>query len=306
MDVLVSGSTGLIGSAAVGALEVSGHRVVRLVRPATRGTHPQPAVRWDPEAGDVDGDGLAAVVSPPWAVVHMAGGEQVGAGRWTARRKEAIRTSRLTATRVVSEAVADLDEPPVALLSASAIGYYGDAGDEELTEDDGPGLGFLADLVRDWEEATDPAKDAGIRTVYLRTGLVLSRDGGLLPRLLLPFRLGLGGRLGSGAQWMSWISMADEVGAIVRLLEADVSGPVNLTAPHPVTNREFAKTLARVLRRPALVRVPVFVLRARFGGEMVGEAALASQRVLPERLLAAGYEFGDPELEPALRAVLGR
>jgi uncharacterized protein len=304
--VLVAGSSGLIGAAVLGGLEAGGHRPIRLVRPATPSGSSRPSVGWDPDAGDLDGRALETMAQPPWAVVNVGGGESIGAGRWTARRRRAIHSSRVGSTRVLSAALSALDNRPVAFLSASAVGYYGDAGNEVLTEESGPGTGFAAELVRDWEDATRPAEDAGIRTVWLRTGLVLSGEGGLLTRFLLPFRLGLGGRLGSGAQWMSWISLADQVGAVLHLLHSPVGGPVNVTAPNPVTNREFTEVLGRVLRRPTVLRVPAFALRARFGRQMVEETALASQRALPRRLLDSGYQFEHPELEPALRAVLRR
>lgn len=300
MRVAVTGSTGFIGRALVPALEAAGHEVVRLVRPASRAE----GVAWDPEAGTVDTDGLAAAVGDDWAVVHLAG-ENLGARRWTRRHKERVWVSRERGTRTLAEALARMPAPPRAMLSASAIGYYGDRGDEELVESSGPGEGFVAEVCRAWEAATAPAEEAGIRVVHLRSGLVLSPAGGILPRFLTPVRLGIGGALGPGTQWMSWIALDDEVGAILHLLEGcDVRGPVNLTAPFPVTNREFVRTLGRQLRRPTVLRVPSFALKLALGPEMAAETVLISQRVLPAVLQMQGFPFRHPELEPALRALL--
>ena len=297
MNILVSGSNGLIGSALVGHLTVGGHSVTRLVR-----TEPKPgeaAVRWDPAAGTID----AARLEGLDAVVHLAG-ENV-AGRWTAAKKTKIRDSRVKGTCLLSEALTGLTQPPQVFVCASAVGYYGDRGDEVLTEESVRGSGFLAEVCRDWEAATAPAAQQGLRVLTLRLGVVLSPDRGALARMLTPFRLGLGGRIGSGRQYMSWIAIADACGAIAHALTTDsLQGPVNAVAPHPVTNQEFTTTLGRVLRRPTAFPMPAFAVRLMFG-EMADEALLASQRAEPRRLLDSGYAFRYPELEGALRRLLG-
>lgn len=297
MIVAVTGSTGLIGSALVRSLAAGGHRVVRLVRAGSPAGRSEPAVRWDPATGEV-GPGLAGVD----AVVHLAG-ESVAA-RWTEARKRRLRESRVPATRRLCDTLARLPRPPRVLACASAIGYYGDRGDEVLREESPPGSGFLAGLCREWEAAAEPAARRGIRVVRLRIGLVLSPRGGALAAMLPPFRLGLGGPVGAGAQWMSWIAMDDAIGAVVHALATEaLAGPVNLVGPAPVTNREFAATLGRVLRRPAILPFPAFAARALFG-QMADELLLASARVVPARLQATGYTFRDPALEGTLRRLL--
>lgn len=292
--VAVSGASGLIGSALTRSLTADGHAVRRLVR----GRAAAGEIRWDPATGEID---LAALEGVD-AVVHLAG-EPAGA-RWTAAKKRRIRDSRVEGTRLLAGALAKLERPPSVLVSASAIGYYGDRGDERILEDSPPGEGFLPRVAAEWEAALRPAEQIGIRVVRLRTGIVLSREGGALRRLLLPFRLGVGGVLGSGSQWMSWISLDDVVSIIRFALERDdISGPVNAVAPEPVRNSEFTRTLARVLRRPAWIPVPAFALRLLFAG-MADEALLASQRVVPARLLAAGFPFRHTQLESAIRAAL--
>jgi uncharacterized protein (TIGR01777 family) len=296
MEVLVTGASGLIGSGLVPALEAHGHRVRRLTRRAP--SRPD-EYRWDPGAGRIDAAALDAVD----AAVHLAG-ESV-AGRWTTKKKDAIRRSRVGGTRTLSEALAGLDRKPEVLISASAIGYYGDRGDELLTEESARGDGFLADVVAEWEAASRPAEDAGVRVVRLRFGIVLSPRGGALRTMLVPFRLGLGGRVGSGRQWVSWVAVDDVVGAIEHSLgRADVSGVQNTVAPNPVTNAELTATLARVLHRPAVLPVPAPAARVALGE--FAQEVLASARVEPRRLAAAGYEFRQPELEGALRHLLGR
>jgi uncharacterized protein (TIGR01777 family) len=296
MTVLVSGARGLIGSALGPALTTGGHTLRRLVRGTPTGERDH---RWDPAAGTVDPAALDGVD----AVVHLAG-ESV-AGRWTKAKKERILRSRMDGTRTVSEAIARLERPPRVLVCASAIGYYGDRGDERLTEESGPGEGFLANVVREWEAASAPAEEAGIRVVRLRFGIVLSPAGGALRTMLRPFRLGLGGRLGNGRQWVSWISIDDVVGAIHHALFADkLAGVANAVAPHPVTNAELTETLGRVLRRPALLPAPTPAMRLVLGE--FAEDVLGSQRVTPVCLGESGYEFRHPELEVALRHVLGR
>jgi uncharacterized protein len=296
MTVLVTGASGFIGSAVVPALTTGGHSVRRL----TRGTpREENEYRWDPAAGDIDARALTGID----AVVHLAG-ESV-AGRWTRAKKERILRSRVDGTRTLSEALAGLKPPPRVLVCASAIGYYGDRGDEVLTEESSPGEGFLAEVVREWEAASRPAEEADIRVVRLRFGIVLSPAGGALRTMLRPFRLGVGGRLGSGRQWMSWISIDDVVGAIHHaLFTDDLGGAANAVAPNPVTNAELTKALARVLRRPALFPVPAMALRlalAEFSRDV-----LSSARVIPGRLRETGYGFRHPELELALRHLLGR
>jgi uncharacterized protein (TIGR01777 family) len=299
MNILVTGSTGLIGSALVPFLTTGGHRVVRLVR-----SKPKPGaaeVHWEPEAGNIDTAGLAGLD----AVVHLAG-ENIAAGRWTSAQKARIRNSRVNGTRLLCESLARLAQPPKVLLCASAIGYYGDRGQEILQEDSPPGSGFLAEVCCEWEAATAPAAQRGIRVAHLRNGLVLSPAGGALAKMLLPFRLGAGGILGSGKQYWSWITLDDVVGAIHHALITDtLQGPVNVVAPHAVTNREFTKTLGSVLARPTLFPVPAFAARLAFG-EMADELLLASTRVEPKQLLATGYTFHYPELDGALRHLLGR
>ena len=301
MLIAVTGSTGLVGGALAPRLAAGGHRVVRLVRSTTTALLPgERAVSWDPDAGAIDSTGLVGVE----AVVHLAG-ESIASGRWTEARKRRIRASRVGSTRLLAEALARLARPPRVLVAASATGYYGDRGDEVLREDSAPGRGFLASVCREWEAAAEPAARRGIRVVHLRIGLVLSRDGGALAALLTPFRLGAGGPVGSGAQWWSWITLDDLVGAILHALVTEpLAGPVNAVAPNPVTNREFAKTLGRVLRRPALLPLPAFAARLVLG-EMAGALLLASARVVPARLQATGYAFREPVLEGALRRELG-
>ena len=297
MHVLITGSSGLIGSALVPLLEAGGHTVSRLVR--SRERVGEGAYFWDPEAGVLD----EAALRDADALIHLSG--ETIAGRWTGEKKRRIRDSRIRSTRLLSEAIAAADSPPSVFVCASAVGIYGDRGDEELTEASPRGGGFLADVVDEWEAASEPAAKAGVRVVNVRSGEVLSREGGALASQLLPFRLGVGGPLGGGRQFMSWIAIEDEAAAIEHVLVTEaLSGPVNLVAPNPVTNREFAKTLGRVLRRPAVLPTPVLPLRLAFGGEFVEEVLLTSARVLPVRLLESGYRFRFAELEPALSDVL--
>lgn len=296
MKVAVTGSTGLIGSALVEALQARGDTVTRLVRrsPATG------EARWDPEGAQIE----TAALEGQDAVVHLAG-VGIGDHRWTEEHKRAVLESRVKGTTLLATTVAGLAAKPKVLVSGSAIGYYGLRGDEVLTEDSEPGTGFLTDVCLPWEAATKPAEDAGVRVVHTRTGIVLSPNGGALKQMLLPFKLGLGGRIGSGQQWWSWVSIDDEVGAILYALGNDtVSGAANLTAPNPVTNEQFTRTLNRVLRRPTLLPTPTFALRAMFGSEAVDEMFLGGQRVVPAKLEASGYAFGHPDLEGALRYLL--
>jgi hypothetical protein len=295
MHVLVSGSTGLVGRALVAHLERGGNTVTPLVRPETDAA----GVEWSPDEGTVDTEGLSRAD----AVVHLAG-ESIDQ-RWSGGTKRRIRESRVRGTRLLAGALADLAEPPDVLVSASAVGYYGDRGDEWLTEAAGPGDLFISEVCEAWEAATEPAAAAGIRVVTLRTGIVLSTDGGALARMLPVFRLGLGGHLGSGEQYMSWVTREDAARAVGHLLAAsDVAGPVNLCAPTPVTNREFTDTLGDVLGRPTLFWVPGVGVRLLYG-QMGEELLLASDRMRPEKLAESGFEWRYPDLEPALEHVLG-
>lgn len=290
MKIVVSGSTGLIGSRLVRVLEARGDTVVRLVRGA----------QWDPERGTIDRNALEGSD----AVVHLAG-ENIF-GRWTEAKKQRIRDSRVQGTRLVSNALLGLTRAPHVLLAASAVGYYGDRGSEILTERSSPGHDFLAEVAREWEEAAGSAATAGIRVVNMRFGIVLSPAGGALAKMLRPFRLGLGGPIVGGNQYVSWIEHSDLVNAIQHALgRNDLAGPVNLTAPNPVTNRELATTLGKVLGRPAIVPVPAFALRLAFGAD--GAAMLqGGQRVLPERLIASGFQFVYPTITAALQHLLAR
>ena len=296
MKIAVSGATGLIGTALRTALEQRGDDVVPLVRRQPKpGEH---VVAWDPERGTIDRAGLEGID----AVIHLAG-ENVF-GRWTAAKKQRIRASRVAGTKLVSETLASLQRRPATLLAASAIGYYGNRGAEPVTEASAPGDDFLAQVSRDWEAAPAVAARGGIRVVNMRIGVVLTPAGGALATMLPPFRLGLGGWVGSGNQYVIWIALDDIIKAMEHVLDRrDLTGPVNLTAPAPVTNRELAKTLGKVLGRPVLVGVPGFALSLAFGSE--GADMLQSgQRVLPERLTASGFRFSFTELEPALRHLL--
>ena len=296
MKVAITGSSGLLGSALVGALRGAGHTPVRLVRH----DHPGPdEVAWDPAAGRLDAGALEGVD----AVVNLAGAG-IGDERWTDERKRLILDSRVQGTTLVSEAIAGLDRPPRVLLSASGIDYYGDTGDTVITEDAPAGHGFLSDVCVQWEGATAPAREAGIRTVLLRTGVVQSADGGALKRSLTPFKLGVGGRFGSGEQWWSWISIDDHVRAMLHLLEADVHGPANLTAPNPVTNQQYTKALGRELGRPTLLPIPMTGPRLLLGRELADTLLLASHRIVPAALEASGFEFRHPTIEACLAAVL--
>lgn len=299
MNILVTGSSGLIGSSLVPFLTTGGHRVVCLVRTPTLAG--DDSIYWNPARGELDRSRLEGFD----AVVHLAG-ENIAARRWNAEQKARIRDSRVESTRLLCSALRQLRHPPRVLISASAIGYYGGNGDAWLGENSPSGDGFLAAVCREWEAATRPAAAAGVRVVNLRLGVVLTPAGGALASLLTPFRLGLGGPLGNGAQYMSWIALDDVLGAIYHALATqEVQGPVNAVAPHPVTNREFTKTLGRVLRRPTLFPMPGFAARLLFG-EMADELLLASMRVQPSALLGTGYDFRFPTLEPALRHLLGR
>jgi uncharacterized protein (TIGR01777 family) len=296
--VAVTGSSGLLGSALIASLIADGHGVIRLIR-----RDPRPgerALRWDPSTGAIMPSGPALAD----AVVHLAG-ESVADGRWTAAHKQRIRDSRVGATRRLVETLTRMATPPAVLVSASATGYYGHRGDEILTEESRSGTGYLAEVSREWEAATAVAIARGVRVVTLRIGIVLSPVGGALAKMLFPFRLGLGGALGDGRQWMSWISLEDTIAVIRHALDADaLRGPINTVAPSPVTNAEFARTLAHVLWRPAVIPMPAFALRLALG-EMADELLLSSIRAVPARLQAEGFTFRHLMLESALRSALG-
>jgi uncharacterized protein len=302
MLVAVTGASGLIGTALTRRLREAGHQVLRLTR--SEPTEPD-QVRWDPGAGRLDPDSLAKAD----AVVHLAAANIGDKLRWTARTKRQILETRFEGTGLVARTMAELARGPGGprvLVCASGAHYYGDRGDEVLTEASSGGRGFLADLVRQWEQAADPARAAGLRVVHLRTGPVQDAAGAGLPKQALMFRLGVGGRFGSGRQWLSWVALDDITGAYLHALtHDDLAGPVNAVAPNPVTNAEFTATLARVLRRPAILHVPEFAPRLVLG-EFADEMLFTSMRIHPVRLLEAGYRFRFPELEPALRHTLGR
>lgn len=294
MRILVTGASGLIGSALLDFLRRGGHETIALVRRPPRG----PAeIRWNPNAVD------PAPFEAAGAVVHL-GGENIAGGRWTPKRKKAILDSRVDGTRNVAQSIAAAARKPKVMVSASAIGFYGDRGDELLTEDSRNGSGFLAEVASAWEDAAQPATRAGVRLVLPRIGVVLSARGGALPKMAFPFRFGLGGTVGSGCQWMSWIALDDLIRLIVFAIENDsLRGPLNAVAPQAVTNAEFTRTLARVLHRPAYFRVPAFALRLAMG-DMANELLLASQRVEPAVALASGFRFEYPQLHSALGRAL--
>lgn len=299
LRVGITGASGLIGSALRARLLSSGHSVVAFVRSPAGGAGDRAAIRWDPDRGELDPADLSGLD----AIVHLAGAS-IGGHRWSDEYRRTILDSRVRGTTLLSDAIASAGSPGV-LLSGSAIGYYGDR-EEAVDEGDGPGAGFLAEVCVAWEAATASATAAGARVAHLRTGIVLSREGGALKKMLPLFQLGLGGRFGNGRQWMSWISIDDEVGAIEHLLTSSVSGPVNLTAPNPCRNADFAKTLGKVLRRPSLLPVPEFGPKLLLGSELAESLLFDGQRVEPTVLLDDGYEFRHTELESALRAVLAK
>jgi uncharacterized protein len=300
MHIAVTGSSGLIGSALVPLLRQHGHQVTRLVRRTADGGD----ISWDPAAGTLDPAALAGVD----AVVHLAGAG-IGDRRWTDAYKAEILSSRVRSTDTLAKAIAAARADgagPTVLLSGSAIGIYGAHGDEELDETADIGTGFLADVCRDWEAATAPAEEAGVRVAHLRTGIVLSPAGGALKKQLPLFKAGLGGKFGKGDAWQSWISLDDELGAILALLDIPVSGPVNLTAPNPVTGATFARTLGSVLKRPAVLPVPSFGPKLLLGAELANALLFTGQRVVPSVLTSAGFTFQHPTLEAALRSLLER
>jgi uncharacterized protein (TIGR01777 family) len=297
MKIVVSGASGLIGTQLVAKLSSSGHEVVRLVRRSPKAGE----IQWNPKSGTLD----AAALEGTDAVIHLSGAG-IGDKRWTDGYRKEILDSRTATTALLANTMASLSRKPSVFLSGSAIGIYGARNDEQLTEVSTHGTGFLAEVCEQWEAAAKPAVDAGIRTVYLRTGIVLSPKGGALKKLLPLFKLGVGGKFGNGKQWQSWISIDDEIGAIEHLLTANVSGAVNLTAPNPVTNAEFTKVLASVLKRPAIVPVPTFAPKILLGGELADALLFTGQRVIPAALNASGYNFKHTTLESAFRSLLSK
>lgn len=296
MNILLSGGSGLIGSHLAASLERDGHCVKQLVR---RVPSNESEVQWNSQTGEVD---LARIEGHD-AAIHLSG-DNIASGRWTAAKMERIRTSRVDSTRSLCEAIGRLNSPPHSLLCASAVGIYGDRGDEVLDEESEAGSGFLPEVGVQWEEAAHAIADRGLRVVNLRFGVVLTPEGGALAKMLPAFKWGLGGRLGNGRQWMSWISLADAIAAICFLLEnRNIQGPVNVVAPNPVSNRDFTKALGAALHRPTIFPVPGFALRSLFG-RMADEALLASARVVPAKLEAAGFKFAYPTLEGALKTHL--
>lgn len=296
LTIAITGASGLVGQALTAFLTTGGHTVCPLVRRDPKDGE----IAWDPDRGHIDAAALEGID----AVVHLAGESIMG--RWSEDKKRRIRDSRVEGTRLLAEAIAGLDHKPSVFVSASAIGIYGDRGETRLTEDSPRGDGFLADVCEAWEAAARPAAEAGIRVVHPRFGIVLSPEGGALAQMLLPFKLGLGGPIGSGAQYWSWVALDDAIGAIHHAIaDEGIEGPMNVTAPEPVTSRDFAKTLGRVLSRPAVLKVPAFALKLAMG-EAADEMLLAGQRVLPAVLQAHGYDFRHPALEDALRHQLGK
>lgn len=297
MDVLITGSTGMIGTALIDFLKARGHHVTRLVRASMQSN--EPIVRWDPSTGVLPANEIGGCD----AVVHLAG-ESIAASRWTTAQKAKIRDSRVQGTTLLAETLAKLKQPPKVLVSASAIGYYGHRGDETLREESPPGTGFLPATCVEWEKAADAARQKGIRVVHPRFGLILTPKGGALAKMLLPFKLGIGGLMGNGKQYWSWVSLDDVIAAIHHALVTEsVVGPMNVVSPRAVTNHEFTKTLGRVLSRPTIFPLPAFAARLVLG-EMADELLLASARIEPARLLTTGYNFRHTELEKALRELL--
>lgn len=296
MRIIVSGSHGLVGTALIKALEADGHEIYRLVRHAPSSDQ---EIEWSPDRYSI----AISRIEGFDAVFHLAG-ESIASGRWTDEKKRKIRESRTKGTKLLADALANLSAPPKTLISASATGYYGDRGDEVLTETSPPGEGFLADICVEWEQATEHARAKGVRVVNTRFGIILDKEGGALAKMLTPFRMGIGGRIGDGKQWMSWIALADVIGALQFALKNEsMNSPVNFVAPNPVTNAEFTKTLGKVLSRPTIFPIPEFGVRLAFG-EMADALLLSSQRVEPKGLADAGFRFEHPQLAAALRTIL--
>ena len=302
MKILMTGSTGLVGAALVESLARDGHTVCRLVRPQTKaagGTRSAFDVAWNPQTGELGGAAVGAD-----AVVNLAGASIAG-GRWTESRKRLLRSSRVDATHSLVAAIERMNAKPAVLVSASAIGFYGNRGDEVLTETSTPGADFLSDLAKDWEAAALRAEKFRTRVVLTRFGIILAKDGGALPKMMLPFRLGVGGRVASGQQWMSWVTLDDVVEVIKFVLKTrDVNGPINVVSPEPVRNSEFTRSLAGVLHRPALFPAPAIALKLALGREMAEALLLGSLRVVPGVLSRMGYSFANPDLAPALKRLI--
>ena len=297
MKILISGASGLVGAAVAQSLTNDHHEIIRLVRRAPRSRE---EIEWNPDANKLDASGLNHIE----AVVHLAG-ESIASGRWNREKKARIRDSRVKGTRLLSETLANLSQPPRVLVSASAIGYYGDRGDEVLTEESAEGRGFLAEVCREWEAATGAAQERGVRVTMMRFGMILSERGGALTKMMPPFKMGVGGRIGSGQQFISSVALDDVVGAIIHAIGTEsLTGAINMVAPNPVTNEEFTRVLGRVLSRPTIFPLPAFAARLAFG-EMADELLLSSARVEPRRLLESGYRFRYADLESALRSMLG-
>jgi uncharacterized protein len=291
--VVITGATGLIGTALVASLEAAGHPVTKLVRRPANGPN---EAQWDPTKGTID----AAALEGAWAVVHLAG-HGIGEGKWTEEHKKKVLDSRVQGTTLIAKTIASLKDKPTVFACGSAVGVYGNRDDEELTEESGAGTGFLANLVVAWESCAVEAEKAGVRTVLLRTGIVQSVKGGALKQQLLPFKLGVGGRFGNGKQYIPWISITDEVRAIEHILHTpSISGPVNLVSPQPVTNSEYTKALGKALSRPTLIPIPLFPVKMLYGAEMVKEMLLVSNRVLPTKLLRSNFTFVHTNVNDAL------
>lgn len=301
MDIAITGASGFIGTALGRSLEADGHRVLRLTRSGPSDER-KGTVAWDLDAGTIDAQALEGV----HAVVHLAG-EGIASGRWTEEHKARVRDSRTKGTALLAEAIAGLEAKPKVLISGSAIGYYGNRGDEELDESSQPGDDFLADLCVAWEAATAPAEAAGITVAHIRTGIVLSPEGGMLAKTLLPYKLGLGGKAGDGRQWMSWIALSDVVGGIRHLIDHEIGGAANLTAPNPVRNAEFNKAMGRALHRPTVVPIPRFVSKLPLGiGPLADSLLFSGAKVHPRTLEGSGYQFIHPTIDDALDALVGR
>jgi uncharacterized protein len=301
MKILVTGATGLVGTALVAALAREGHTVCRLVRSGTKstgGTVGTFDVPWDPETGSLGSVAVGAEV-----VVNL-GGASIVAGRWTNLRKKLLRSSRVDSTRALVAALKKMNAKPDVLVSASAVGFYGNRGDEILTEESAPANDFLSNLAKDWEAEALRAEQFGTRVVLARFGIILASEGGALPEMMLPFKLGVGGRIGDGKQWMSWVTLEDVVAVLrLALIKTELRGPINIAAPEPVRNADFVKELARAMHRPAIFPAPAFALRLAMG-EMADALLLSSQRAVPERLTQVGYQFSDPNLALALTTIL--
>ena len=296
MKIAIAGASGLVGSALIPILQSDGNHITRLVRSSPKAGE----IEWHPNQDEVSAQSLEGFE----AIINLAG-ENIAGGRWTDEQKRKIRDSRVNGTQLLSEAIAKMNAKPSVFICASATGIYGDRGDETLDEQSESGGGFLAGVCREWEQATEPGSKAGVRVVNLRFGPILARDGGMLSKLLTPFKMGMGGRVGSGKQYISWIALDDAVNAIkLAIDDRSIHGPLNVVSPNPVTNEEFTKTLGHVLNRPTALAMPAFAARLAFG-EMADEMLLVSQKVIPKRLSQAGFQFQYPALEAAMKKYVG-